>query len=154
MLIKINKPTMLNVKFVKFNITVRADAFKFHEDDIETIKNNLNCEGVDFTNDINKFSIVGIVDIENGKFINWKQTTHEIEIFEKVVDSGTYSMYSDNNEEIASYNGYVPSIFECNENGYGDYFNMTIQPDGTINNWSENMESKINNFLEHYEAFG
>ena len=154
MLIKINKPTMLNVKFVKFNIPVRADAFKFHEDDIETIKNNLNCEGVDFTNDINKFSIVGIVDIENGKFINWKQTTHEIEIFEKVVDGGTYSMYSDNNEEIASYNGYVPSIFECNENGYGDYFNMTIQPDGTINNWSENMESKINDFLEKYEVYG
>lgn len=154
MLIKINKPTMLNVKFVKFNIPVRADAFKFHEDDIETIKNNLNCEGVDFTDDINKFSIVGIVDIENGKFINWKQTTHEIEIFEKVVDGGTYSMYCDNNEEIASYNGYVPSIFECNENGYGDYFNMTIQPDGTINNWSENMKSKINNFLEQYEAFG
>ena len=125
MLIKINKPTMLNVKFVKFNIPVRADAFKFHED-----------------------------DIENGKFINWKQTTHEIEIFEKVVDGGTYSMYSDNNEEIASYNGYVPSIFECNENGYGDYFNMTIQQDGTINNWSENMKSKINNFLEQYEAFG
>lgn len=154
MLIKINKPTMLNVKFVKFNIPVRADAFKFHEDDIETIKNNLNCEGVDFTDDINKFSIVGIVDIENGKFINWKQTTHEIEIFEKVVDGGTYSMYSYNNEEIASYNGYVPSIFECNENGYGDYFNMTIQPDGTINNWSENLKSKINNFLEQYEAFG
>ena len=154
MIIKIKKQTMLNVKFVKFNIPVRADAFKFHEDDIETIKNNLNCEGVDFTNDINKFSIVGIVDIENGKFINWKQTTHEIEIFEKVVDGGTYSMYSDNNEEIASYNGYVPSIFECNENGYGDYFNMTIQQDGTINNWSENMKSKINNFLEQYEAFG
>ena len=154
MLTKINKPTMLNVKFVKFNIPVRLDAFGFHFHDIETIKNNLNCADVVFNNEARQFSIVGIVDIETGKFINWKQTMHEIEIFEKVVDSGTYSMYSDNNEEIASYNGYVPSIFECNENGYGDYFNMTIKPDGTINNWSENMESKINDFLEKYEIYG
>ena len=154
MVIKINKPIMINVKFVKFNIPVRSDAFCFHEDDIETIKNNLNCAEVDFNNETRQFSIVGIVDIESGKFINWKQTTHEIEIFEKVVDGGTYSMYSDNNEEIASYNGYVPSIFECNENGYGDYFNMTIQPDGTINNWDKNMESKINGFLEKYEVYG
>ena len=154
MLVKINKPTMLNVKFVKFNIPVRSDAFGFHFHDIETIKNNLNCADVVFNNEARQFSIVGIVDIETGKFINWKQTIHEIEIFEKVVDGGTYSMYSDNNEEIASYNGYVPSIFECNENGYGDYFNMTIQPDGTINNWSENMESKINDFLEKYEVYG
>ena len=154
MLIKIKKPTMVNVKFVKFNIPVRSDAFGFHEDDIEAIKNNLNCADANFNNETRQFSIVGIVDIENGKFINWKQTTHEIEIFEKVVDCGTYSMYSDNNEEIASYNGYVPSIFECNEIGYGDYFNMTIQPDGTINYWSENMESKINDFLEKYEIYG
>lgn len=154
MLVKINKPTMVDVKFIKFNIPVRSDAFGFHFYDIETIKNNLNCADVVFNNEARQFSIVGIVDIETGKFINWKQTTHEIEIFEKVVDSGTYSMYSDNNEEIASYNGYVPSIFECNENGYGDYFNMTIQPDGTINNWGENMESKINDFLEKYEIYG
>lgn len=145
---------MVNVKFVKFNIPIRSDAFGFHEDDIETIKNNLNCADADFNNETRQFSIVGIVDIESGKFINWKQTTHEIEIFEKVVDDGTYSMYSDNNEEIASYNGYVPSIFECNENGYGDYFNMTIQPDGTINNWDKNIESKINDFLEKYEVYG
>ena len=145
---------MVNVKFIKFNIPVRSDAFGFHEDDIETIKNNLNCADADFNNEARQFSIVGIVDIENGKFINWKQTTHEIEIFEKVVDGGTYSMYSDNNEDIASYNGYVPSIFECNENGYGDYFNMTIQPDGTINNWGEKMESKINDFLEKYDVYG
>ena len=120
MLIKMNKPTMVNARFVKFNIPVRTDAFGFHEDDIEIIKNNLNCEEADFTNEISQFSIVGIVDIENGKFINWKPTTHEIEIFEKVVDEGIYSMFSDTNEEIASYDGYVPSIFECNENGYGD----------------------------------
>lgn len=154
MLIKINKPTMVNVKFVKFNIPVKSDAFGFHDDDVETIKNNLNCADADFNNETRQFSIVGTVDIETGKFIDWKQTIHEIEIFEKVVDGGTYSMYTDNNEEIASYNGYVPSIFECDENGYGDYFNMTIQPDGTINNWSENMESKINNFLEKYEVYG
>ena len=49
-------------------------------------------------------------------------------------------------------NNYID--YECNENGYGDYFNMTIQPDGTINNWSENMESKINDFLEKYEIYG
>lgn len=154
MLIKMNKPTMVNARFVKFNIPVRTEAFGFHEDDVETIKTNLNCEDADFTNEISQFSIVGIVDIENGKFINWKPTTYEIEIFEKVVDEGIYSMFSENNEEIASYDGYVPSIFECNENGYGDYFNMTIQPDGTINNWNENMESKIKDFLDKYEVYG
>lgn len=153
MLIKMNKPTMVNARFVKFNIPVRTEAFGFHEDDVETIKNNLNCEEADFTNDMDQFSIVGTVDIDNGKFINWTPTTHEIEIFEKVVDEGIYSMFSDTNEEIASYDGYVPSIFECNENGYGDYFNMTIQPDGTINNWNENVESKIKDFLDKYEVY-
>lgn len=153
MLIKMNKPTMVNARFVKFNIPVRTEAFGFHEDDVENIKNNLNCPNADFTDDMSQFTITGVVDIDTGKFINWKPTTYEIEIFEKVVDEGIYSMFSENNEEIASYDGYVPSIFECNENGYGDYFNMTIQPDGTINDWNENLESKIKDFLDKYEVY-
>ena len=146
--ITINKPTSVNARFVKFNIPVRTEAFGFWEDDVETIKNNLNCPFADFDDDMSQFTIMGVVDIDTGKFINWTPTTHEVEIFEKVVDEGVYSLFDDDFEQIASYDGYVPSIFECNENGYGDYFNMTILPDGTIKNWDENMASKMNDFMD------
>ena len=151
--ITITKPTTVNARFVKFNIPVRTDAFGFWEDDVENIKRNLNCREADFTNDNCAFSINGIVDIDTGELTNWTPTTHEVEIFEKVVDEGVYSMFDENLNEIGSYDGYVPSIFECNENGYGDYFNMTILPDGRIKNWNDNMESKIKDFLDKYEVY-
>jgi hypothetical protein len=154
MKITMNKPTSVNARFVKFNIPVRTDAFGFWEDDVETIKNNLNCPKADFTNDMNQFTIDGVVDIDTGKFISWTPTKHEVEIFEKVVDEGVYSMFDDDFVQILLYDGYVPSIFECNENGYGDYFNMTILPDGTIKNWDENMSSKIKDFMGKAEIYG
>lgn len=149
MKITITKPISVNARFVKFNIPVRTEAFGFWEDDVETIKNNLNCREADFTNDMSQFSIVGIVDIDTGELTNWTPTTHEVEIFEKVVDEGIYSMFDENLEEIVSYDGYVPSIFECNENGYGDYFNMTILPDGKIKNWKYDLVGKLDDFLNN-----
>lgn len=154
MKITINKPTSVNARFVKFNIPVRTEAFGFWEDDVENIKKNLNCPKADFNDDMSQFTITGVVDIDTAELTNWTPTTHEVEIFEKVVDEGVYSMFDEDLMQIVSYDGYVPSIFECNENGYGDYFNMTILPDGKIKDWNENMSSKIKDFMDKAEVYG
>ena len=143
-----------NVKFVKFEIPVRTESFGFHEDDIENIKKNFNCPDADFSNDIDEFTISGMVDIDTGKFVNWTPLTNKIEIFEKVVDEGTYSMLDENENVLMQYSGYVPDIFEGDERGYGDYFNMSLNDKGWVKNWHFELDKKIKQFIEEYKTYG
>jgi hypothetical protein len=77
------------------------------------------------------------------------------------VDEGIYMLlgkyenndsdeYEDNYEVICEYDGYVPNIFARNEEGYGDYFNMTITKDGKILNWEDNLKNNIIKMIDEY----
>lgn len=132
----------VEIKYIGFNIPIYKEDIEFISEDKELLEKNLYAplSFDDYTKPVN---ICGIIDIDIGKFINWENTKNKIDIYSKVVDQGEYKIYDNNNKIIVKYEGYVPKFFECNENGYGDYFNMTISSDGYINNWNKSILYKI-----------
>lgn len=140
-----------DIRFVRFSIPLRHGTCITHNDeDQSTIMSNLNyCQ----TEDDYFGKISGTVDIESGKILNWEKTENNTTIFAKVVDEGVYTVCNVHLDVIGSYEGYVPLIFECDTCGWGDYFNMTIDKDGYIQNWEDNWEKKIENLMEYLEQY-
>ena len=78
------------------------------------------------------------INVETGKVVNWPQTgiqncyMHSI----KIVDEGIYVLIDTNDKYIETYRGSVPSCLEIDDDGWGDYFEFTIQSNGKIKDWS------------------
>ena len=53
----------------------------------------------------------------------------------KIVDQGIYILVGTNGECIKTYEGYVPKCLEIDDEGWGDYFEFTIQSNGKIKDW-------------------
>ena len=53
----------------------------------------------------------------------------------KIVDEGIYVLVDLHGNYIET-RGYVPSCLEIDDNGWGDYFEFTIQSNGKIKDWS------------------
>lgn len=82
------------------------------------------------------------IDIESGKVLNLDSNHSNIDFYHaKIVDSGTYSLYDKDYNIIHTYRGYVPKCLQINENGFGDYIEMTIS-DCYVKNWSWNEDFK------------
>lgn len=77
------------------------------------------------------------INVDTGEVVNWPKTgmndcyMHSI----KIVDEGIYELFDSNGNYIETYRGYVPSCLEIDDNGYGDYFEFTIQSNGKIKDW-------------------
>lgn len=142
MKMKIKMTKEVEIKYIGFYIPIYQEDIEFISEDKELLEKNLSAS-LSFDDCTRPVNICGIVDIDTGEFINWENIKNKVDIYSKVVDEGLYKVYDHNMEIIAEYDGYVPKFFECNENGYGDYFNMTISPDGYINNWSERILYKL-----------
>lgn len=77
------------------------------------------------------------IDVDTGEVVNWPKTgmedcyLHSI----KIVDEGIYVLINSHGEHIET-RGYVPSCLEIDDNGYGDYFEFTIQSNGKIKDWN------------------
>jgi hypothetical protein len=84
-----------------------------------------------------------IIDLDNGKIINWNQGV-TAEIHYKICDAGVYILEDENNNKIKEIDGYVPKIMCPKENGYGDYIIMDIDENGIIKNW----KCKFDEFVE------
>ena len=142
MKMKIKMTKEVEIKYIGFNIPIYEEDIEFISKDKELLEKNL-CAPLSFDDCTRPVNICGIVDVDTGKFINWENIKNKVDIYSKVVDEGEYKIYDNDIKIIAEYEGYVPKFFECNENGYGDYFNMTISPDGYINNWNEKISYKL-----------
>jgi hypothetical protein len=139
-----------DIRFVRFSIPLRHGTCITHNDeDQHTIMSNLNYR----QHDEYFGEISGTVDIESGKILNWEKAENNTTIFAKVVDEGVYTACNIHLDVIGSYEGYVPLIFECDTCGWGDYFNMTIDKEGYIQNWENNWEEKMKNFLKYMEEY-
>lgn len=137
---KIVKPIEVDVKYL--------DVFfggRFYPEDLE-----INNESFEELDDIfNKYpSLKNInpdgyedlwlrIDVDTGEVVNWPKTgmgdcyLHSI----KIVDGGIYVLINSHGEHIEN-RGYVPSCLEIDDNGYGDYFEFTIQSNGKIKDWN------------------
>lgn len=145
--LKVLTPTTIQVKYVSFEIPILKEDLRFDVDDSQFLNITFDTEVFSYDDDTMQASIKGMVDIDEGKILTWVPTNHEITIFAKVCDEGIYTLHDENFKEVKKYEGYVPSIFECNEIGYGDYFNMTIDKEGYIKNWNKNIENKLEDLI-------
>jgi len=89
-----------------------------------------------------------VVDLETHKILDWDNTCHATSIFEKVVDTGTYTLYDHTLQTIVSIDGYVPNKVLPPEDGYSDYLELSINDDGIITNWYDNPD--LTEIFEQY----
>lgn len=75
------------------------------------------------------------IDIDTGEVVNLPEEFKDLSIRNlKIVDSGIYVLTNEDGEPLYSRYGYVPDCLQIDENGYGDYIEMTVK-DGFIENW-------------------
>lgn len=88
-----------------------------------------------------------IIDINTGIIQDWPiGTTAEIHF--KVCDNGSYYLADGLSGGIIYFsieNDYVPSILRPEEDGYGDYIIMSIDENGKIRNWKQDISSFLTN---------
>ena len=76
-----------------------------------------------------------VVMIGSGQILDWPEGV-EAKVHLKVVDEGSYALYSPEMECLAQLsNEYVPELIP---GSYGDYVELDISGDGVITNWPEN----------------
>lgn len=76
------------------------------------------------------------IDVNTGNVYNWPANVDGYFRTVKVVDEGEYVLRDENCNEIHTANYcYVPECLQIEDNGYGDYFEFTINEDGYINKW-------------------
>ena len=79
------------------------------------------------------------VDLESKKIVDWPQGKSGL-LSMKVCDEGTYRLLDEKKNLIAEIvEDYVPNGFIPGE--YGDYIELDIAADGTIENWLENPDA-------------
>lgn len=127
MKVKVMKPTIVDVKYLKVNI-----------EDVDYTSWELNFCGLDYMEQhpfhTNKHNIEFSIELETGKVLGW-ENGKTLTTFDKVRDQGTYTLCDADFNEVVSYEGYVPKMLDRRGDGYGDYLQFTINDKGYIENW-------------------
>lgn len=90
------------------------------------------------------------INLQSGKVENW-QREEFIRIWGKICDEGTYTLLDKDHTPLTQITGYVPNhLLPPFEDGYGDYLELAINPDGTIDNWPSTPD--LSEFLEQGHA--
>lgn len=127
------KNELVNIKYVSFKIMVQAEDFTYSDDDKKTLDTFFETD-IFSTGDEDKLDTVEVmIDVDRKKVLGWNETAGEVTIFAKVCDEGVYKYYDKDANIIQTIdNVYVPDFLQVNENGYGDYLNLTISKNGVI----------------------
>lgn len=134
---KIVKTELVDVKYVSFKIMVQIEDFTYSDEDKKTLDMFFETD-IFSTGDEDKFDTVEVmIDVDNKKVVDWNETAGEVSIFAKVRDEGVYKFYDKDGNIIQTIEDkYVPDFLQVNENGYGDYLNLTISKNGVIENFN------------------
>lgn len=90
------------------------------------------------------------IDLTTGKVIDW-QRDEFLRLWGKIRDEGTYTLLDADHTPITQITSYVPNrLLPPFEQGWGDYLELAIQSDGTIDNWSSTPD--LSEFLEKGHA--
>lgn len=77
-----------------------------------------------------------IIDLKERKVINWNYEEGYLRMYAKVRDSGTYTLLDKEKNPLWQIRGYVPNnLIPPFEKGYGDYIELSVEYDGSIENW-------------------
>jgi hypothetical protein len=80
------------------------------------------------------------IDIKTGIIKDWIDKTGGIpaNYFEKVVDTGKYTLLDVKGRILKCLEGYVPNKLIPDKDGYGDYITLDVNSKGKITNWYSN----------------
>ncbi len=85
------------------------------------------------------------IDAESGKLLN-HDFGHKIELYNKVVDEGTYTLFDTEVGETKTIQDYVIPGLDTYSNGYGDYIILDIDENGFIKGWDS--DKILSNFIK------
>lgn len=152
MKITINNPVEYEAKFLKVDAGVRywedAKVNGVEDTDCEETKGAPTVPCAEYVGERsgvlrgNSWRWRPIIDIDEGKIVNWKQgvTAH---IHYKVCDDGIYEVIEANGNVLAAHEGYVPDIMCPAGQGYGDYIIMNVDENGIIKGWKKELISHL-----------
>lgn len=129
-------------KYVRICIPAYLDFFDFEKHYTE---DNFPCRKV-IDGDFQTFWEV-TVDLKTHRVLEWKNDFGYLNLSAKVTDNGIYTLLDKNQNEIWCIKGYVPNSFLPEQDGFGDYINLSVTKDGVVDNWYE--EPDFSDFVEH-----
>lgn len=117
MKIRINKPVEVEVSHLVMKLPDR----------FEDLEPNTPC--YDSANNLLTLKVV----FDSGEVVGWpKAQDWNLDIYLKVVDTGTYRLLDPDGNILSEIQDYVPRLVP---NEFGDYVDLKINDDGFIDNW-------------------
>ena len=74
-------------------------------------------------------SVMLLIDVTNGKVVNWKAGVDGEFTTVKIVDCGSYQLLDENMAVLCGYDGYVPDLLGIEDKSWGDYLEFRIDKD-------------------------
>lgn len=152
MKLTINKPVNYEAKFLKVDAGVRywndAKVNGVEDTDVEETGNAPTIPCAEYIGEQNRVLRENdwrwrpIIDIDEGKIVNWKQGV-TARIHYKVCDDGIYEVIEANGNVVAAYEGYVPNIMCPAGKGFGDFIIMNVDENGIIEGWKKELISQL-----------
>ncbi len=77
-----------------------------------------------------------LIDLKERKAVGWDYEEGYLRMWAKVCDAGTYTVMDAEKNPLCQICGYVPNkLIPPFEKGFGDYIELAIEADGTVNDW-------------------
>lgn len=77
-----------------------------------------------------------LIDLKERKAVGWNYEEGYLRMWAKVCDAGTYTLMDAKKNPLCQICGYVPNkLIPPLEKGFGDYIELAIEADGTVNDW-------------------
>ncbi|MBR1683397.1 MAG: hypothetical protein IJ700_08640 [Bacteroidaceae bacterium] len=92
-----------------------------------------------------------LIDLKERKAVSWNYEYGYLRLWAKVCDAGTYTLMDAEEKPLCQICGYVPNkLIPPFEKGFGDYIELAINADGTVNDWPATPD--FSEFIEEGQA--
>ena len=92
-----------------------------------------------------------LIDLKAHKVVGWNYEDGYLRLWAKVCDAGTYTLMDAEKNPLCQICGYVPNkLIPPLEKGFGDYIELAIEADGTVNGWPTTPD--LSEFIEEGKA--
>ena len=92
-----------------------------------------------------------LIDLKESKVVGWNHEDGYLRLWAKVCDAGTYTLMDAEKKSLCQICGYVPNkLIPPLEKGFGDYIELAIKADGTVNGWPTTPD--LSEFIEEGQS--
>ena len=97
-------------------------------------------------------SVMLLIDVTNGRVVNWKEGVAGEFTTVKIVDRGSYQLLDENMSLLCGYHGYVPDLLGIVNKSWGDYLEFRIGKDCFVEDWKCN-DALLKEFIGNCDEF-